>query len=276
MPDEKRGRLEEVADATAEAATAGGLAAGGALAVGASPGAAATMGALAMLPTIVGKLSAAVTRWRLDRHERWLTAVITGDGDDLAAERLGRTLEEQADEPWVKRVVIESIRRVDESLDDAIIPSLGRLAREYLNEHLPPDGFFRGLSRMLSDLSGEEFRALQSLIRDIAQTPVPFDIVQVIWETNRQGSKWVVPPRIQALNENGRHINFWLEPISHMDRLSIVLKAHGLACHDPAGNGDHPLSLFFSRSQAKRIRSIIQGVDVSPPIGRAAEDGPPK
>ncbi|OJH33994.1 hypothetical protein BON30_45935 [Cystobacter ferrugineus] len=74
-------------------------------------------------------------------------------------------LRAKAGEPLFQEVVLENLRSLDEALDDAVVPALARLMRMYVTESRRADAFFRGVRRLLSDLTGDEYADLCSLIR---------------------------------------------------------------------------------------------------------------
>lgn len=111
--------------------------------------------------TALSKIASAFDRKREKRKAAWLLALADGDTDATAIYRL----EEHADEDWAQSAVYESLRSVLDALDDAVIPALGLLCREYLLERKKADRFCRGFCRLLAELSMEEFADFRLLLR---------------------------------------------------------------------------------------------------------------
>lgn len=68
-----------------------------------------------------------------------------------------------------KAVFIDTVRAAETVVDEAVLPGLAMAMREYQREGRRPDGFFRGWTRTLMDLSGTEYAALHVLSRALAQ-----------------------------------------------------------------------------------------------------------
>jgi hypothetical protein len=78
----------------------------------------------------------------------------------------GAALEIRAllERPDFRRVVIEAVQAKLNSVADEVTVPLAMLMREYERTELPPDWFFRGVCRVLQDLSADELSELRSLI----------------------------------------------------------------------------------------------------------------
>jgi len=72
------------------------------------------------------------------------------------------------------------IRSTLDAADPAVVAPLGLLAREYIDGRKSPDAFFRGFTQLLSQVSGDDYRALQSLMRNINTSVLPDDELRVI------------------------------------------------------------------------------------------------
>jgi hypothetical protein len=77
-------------------------------------------------------------------------------------------LEANKDKPWARETVLESVRRLLESVCDEAAPALGALTAEYLREAREPDAFFRGAARALADFDKNELLDLRELLKDLA------------------------------------------------------------------------------------------------------------
>jgi hypothetical protein len=141
--------------------------AGALLSAGASPiGTALIAGASPLAAGLVGGafnflLTLTARRWHL-----WYDAYLDGKAQDPAL--VEAQLHAEAEDPVVQELVVENARALAEALTDSVVPVLARLTREYRAAKRRPDAFFRGMRRMLSDLSEDEFRTLGSLVLRVA------------------------------------------------------------------------------------------------------------
>ena len=71
--------------------------------------------------------------------------------------------------PKFRRVLVETVRAKLEALADEVTPALAMLMREYERTGREPDWFFRGLCRVLQDLSPEEFVELREFLGALAR-----------------------------------------------------------------------------------------------------------
>ncbi len=62
-----------------------------------------------------------------------------------------------------KDVFLLTVRTAEATVDDAVLPALAMLMREYQREGKKADSFFRAVSRLLQDLSADEFASLRAL-----------------------------------------------------------------------------------------------------------------
>jgi hypothetical protein len=56
-----------------------------------------------------------------------------------------------------KNIFLQSVRVAEAAVDEAVYPALALLMRQYVREGWPYDGFFRSCSRLLQELSAEEY-----------------------------------------------------------------------------------------------------------------------
>jgi hypothetical protein len=246
--DERKEKITRLGDAASAAVTAGAAA----LATGSTPEAAAIQAAAAAAAPLFGKLASRILQWRDTRRQKWLRSVLHSERtDDVAS--MSEFLDQNAEEEWVKHVVLESVRRVDEATDDAVIPALGRLARQYLDGKQAPDSFFRGLSRVLSDLGEDEFAALQALISFALQSSVERPLTFIVFDQDRV-------TLIRKRNPPADSGENW-EPVGnfvgarHVLHLLIV---NGLAVEpNLLGSKSHGGWCEIAETTAQRIDSII-------------------
>jgi hypothetical protein len=151
-------------DATTVAAAAGAAATVAGLGVGLAAGPAA---GLAAAGAVGGGLAGMATTWLARRRERrwaaWVHAYFNA-ADDVDPALVEAELHAKGQDPLIQDVVLEGARALDEALADVTVPALARLTREYVSGGKPADAFFRGVRRVLADLSVAEFETLRGFI----------------------------------------------------------------------------------------------------------------
>jgi hypothetical protein len=241
------------ASAAATAATAGAL-----LSAGVSPvGAALVAGAATVLAGLVGGgfkflVARAESRWHL-----WYAAYVEGFAEDPAL--VEAHLHAEAEDPIVQELVVENARAIAEALTDSVVPVLARLTREYKSAKRRPDAFFRGMRRVLSDLSEDEYGALRGLV-GLAASVDPRD--------NRM--RWVGLDRIgetvhlHALTvgdpvgslQSERHAESLWSPV--LERLFHLLDANGLATDTHAVAGvSNQYAFVLEIAVARRMKALF-------------------
>lgn len=96
-------------------------------------------------------------------------AYLANSSDEGAYADLRGLLEGAADRSENAKVVfIDTVRAAESAVDEAVLPGLAMAMREYQREGRRPDGFFRGFTRTLMDLSRDEYLALQAICRGLA------------------------------------------------------------------------------------------------------------
>ena len=119
---------------------------------------AAATGAGALIARPIGKLLNALATDEVRRLETYVNETLHGTRFDF--EGASDTFEALAGNPVARNTIMAGIRKLQEVLDDAAVPALGRLGRMYLSTDMPPDAFFRRCSRLLVDMSGHEMTLL--------------------------------------------------------------------------------------------------------------------
>lgn len=77
-----------------------------------------------------------------------------------------------------KEVFLQSVRAAEAAVEEAVYPALAMLMREYVREGKRADGFFRGISRTLQDVSADEYESLRAIVVGVARWPGPTAIVR--------------------------------------------------------------------------------------------------
>jgi hypothetical protein len=62
-----------------------------------------------------------------------------------------------------KNIFVQTVKTAEDVIDEAVLPALAMLMREYQRSGRPVDGFFRGLSRTLKDLAAEEYDTFRAI-----------------------------------------------------------------------------------------------------------------
>jgi len=129
-------------------------------------GAAAVAGGVALPPLaglVVGvAVRSGVAAWNR-RGERWWQGFLEAFGPASQEER-ERSLREGLKSENARQAVFVSVRSLLDALDDGVAEPLGRLAAEYYAQGKAADWFFRGLTRVLADLSATEYHAMRMML----------------------------------------------------------------------------------------------------------------
>lgn len=252
------------------------VASGGA---GAASSAVAGSGALlagffALFPAAVGLMIWAGFEWRKSRATSWWQSVCESGWE--TPEEVQGILEANQEHAWARETVLESVRRLLEAVDDAAAAPLGSLAAEYVKSRTAPDWFFRGLARMLAELSRAELQELSALARDIAEMSADGATVE------RQGdvdggevlrfTPHLAPPRdeVEEFSDQGATATAadvdseaYTCPASLL-RLCWLLKMNGLAKEGTSGyfgSTTGPNVMVVERSVFERIHSHLRAVE---------------
>jgi hypothetical protein len=121
--------------------------------------------AAASLHSAIGKLfQAAFDRRDQLEAANWaafIDALLAGQKDPRVVSEL---LAHAAENPVVQDLLAEAARLISDCLAPSVVPPIGKLVGEYSRESRKADGFFRGMRRLLTDLTEEEFRELRTIL----------------------------------------------------------------------------------------------------------------
>ncbi len=263
---------DEVTNALILAATSAGVAA---LSSGAGPGAAA------LLATVAPGVSL-VVHWTNERMVRrlktFLKAFLEGDHVGLSPEDVEAKLREAGADPRAREAILEALRAAGDALAEVVVPPLGRLVRTYAKEKCGPDVFFRGMRRVLTDLSEDEFEAFRDFVRraddvrfsgehpnslELLYSKTADDTDAELHATRRWAEELAPKPGSQSTT-GGRSRpeqkmeRIGLGPFDFAVRLFNLLKVNGLA---ETGLGVFGVSdsvqLLIDVKVLRRIRSIL-------------------
>lgn len=142
--------------------------------------------------------------------------------DAGAAAHLRAVLEE----PKFRRVLVETVRAKLEALADEVTPALAMLMREYERTGKEPDWFFRGLCRVLQDLSREEFAELLAFLGTLARALAnDRDAAWVTVAAVDRNAKVVIPLPGGTVNSYSTLTHIEVGP--HTNRLLRLMAASG-------------------------------------------------
>lgn len=124
-------------------------------------------------------IGARVSELLQERRERkldvWFKTIL--QDETRPPEAIAEEIRENLRNPQTADVVARSIRAALETPDEAVVPALARLAKEYIGGSLPIDDFFRGASRMLAECDAE---GLADLVTALTESAVIADNIHRI------------------------------------------------------------------------------------------------
>ncbi len=203
----------------------------GALATGSTHSQALVVGALAWGASLARPMSDWVGR-------RWKRL---GDGyapgaDGAAA--AGLLSDAANDNPESAASVIEMLRWVRDSLNEDVLPILGRILREYTDAHRPPDGHLRSIAGFLSDLDVGDLHEVRALLgyvlANVTEPQVQF--AELVAERTPTG--WVVKPLKAQADSTGPESPPREVVLTYPLRIFALLKSRLLGRDNPSGFPD--------------------------------------
>lgn len=188
---------------------------------------------LALALALIGLFPSAVTlgievvaRRQKAKVDVWWETLRSGVKGDTPGD-VREEIEDRIEEPHVHETVVESVRQVLDAHDPSVVPVIGKLSAEYYRAQRSPDGFFRGFSRMLADLSGEELRDFRRLMQALAK--IDNDGVRSLGALEVR--RYSLEGGLQLRVAPGAFIQYieWIDHPSSFRRLCHLLKMHELA-----------------------------------------------
>lgn len=254
MTDPKHDDKEKAAVALLPGA-AGAISTG--LVAAATPGVPASVAAATALVSLFPiAVMLATNRYFTDqkrRVDRWWKAVCERLGEDPEAVR--NEAEARADDPETAKVIAQSARELLNALDDAVVPALAALTAEYIKERKPADSFFRGFSRVLSEISANQLDILKTfVVNATALLPKEESIFTVACRPTDEG-----PAGTFALITDTPDIytiRYFDDDMAPSIQLFRAMTVNGMG-HD-AGRG--PLYLMLERRIIDRVGAIVGSV----------------
>jgi hypothetical protein len=184
-----------------------------------------------------------------DTEQRVAGLLVGATREGETPEEAARVIAEAGNDPATANTIVETMRRMTEALDPAVLPALGRLMRAYVDEGRAPDAFLRGSMRLLADLSADELEALRDLLSAIAGAinGQPFEIELVKLAAGGPGGR-------NALWITG--IGTVRDDFPHARRLCRLLAANGFATSVDV-DGENGIEAFVSELQP--LQEIVEG-----------------
>jgi hypothetical protein len=183
-------------------------------------------------------------------------ATIVEQSDAMSTEEITKLINERAADPALQGVVLDHVRHLLDAVDDCVVPALGTLAAQYLCKGRPVDDYFRGLSRVLCDLSFREFRGLQSLANGLANlgwsTPI-----RVYLAPRQEDMSVIVRPASGPGSDDEPPV---VQRVVSARRLIYLLKIQGLAEDDDAWlppNNTGTSMMVIEAPIAERIAQVV-------------------
>lgn len=245
-------------------AAVGKVAAGAALA---SQEAAMLGGALlAIFPAVVALATAAGFKRSKRRADRFYKTIVNewkGDSEKTAEEVAAEVEELIGERDDAADVIWRAVKGLLDAPSDRVALCLGVLAAEYLKDEKPADGFFRGVVRLLSDLSSREIDDLAAVLRLILTTTKRDTIAMMLGDRKEDGEKlphltWRISP--DAMEDYGTmgHAVSELRP-EDGPRLLYQLKINGLARDSTAAGffDQTVIDAVMDRAVAERLARLL-------------------
>lgn len=162
-----------------------------------------------------------------------------------------------------KAVFLQTVRAAEGSVDESVYPALAMLMREYVREGRSADGFFRGVSRTLQDLSADEYKGLRAIVLGVVEWPGPTSVVRrlrviptgyVVQVTDPGTSKARGAKDVACLQEHAAHI-FHLLDVNDLAEWQTDLIAVG-------ADSAETHAIAMHQDVAKRIATLIAPAEV--------------
>lgn len=212
--------------------------------------------------TLLSTAKALWSDWMDARQEQWLRHLI----EKVSPDDLKDIVENQIKhDPRKKSAILESLRALSQALDDAVIPALAALTAEYIRDDKAADGFFRGITRLLSDISAEELDSLRSLVRALMDADYKGPSLEVHYLPATPGYSGEAPDAVRLKlpgpSENGQPVYEALKArVPHGMRLFHLLKTYNIGRDNPGGFYDitsGPQVLRIDMDVVRRLDGLL-------------------
>lgn len=213
---------------------------------------------LAMFPGAVQLAVAHAANAQSKRARRLWEQYVKSFGGDATPEEAAGYVEAHASEPHVYESVTAAVRAMLDAVSEEVVPVLGALAATYSRDKVRPDAFFRGLARLVAELSAAEYHQLRSIVRcALAVRPTGPAIVQL--EFIGAGGD---PAKVHIMSwVAGRVQHELVADAPDALRIFQLVKVSALGRDNPAGFADTGLSgpqaVVFEHETLKRIGEFL-------------------
>ncbi|WP_242394813.1 hypothetical protein [Anaeromyxobacter oryzisoli] len=173
-PKQKKRRVPtELVATTAAVASSGAAIAGATSEIGVASGALGLVGGLA------GSVKVLYSAFQARQDERIKRLLEEAYFDIATDEDFASYIAELLLRPRIRHLLLESVRSALEAIADEVLPALAALMRDYERADKEPDARFRGFSRVLQELSAEEYSSFRGLFRTAVAVPDLLDSIQI-------------------------------------------------------------------------------------------------
>lgn len=154
--------------------------------------------------------------------------------DDADADAIDEVLQERARDPVVAEAIFEAVKRFFDAPSAEAAPTLGRLLGEYIRDKREADHVFRGVARLLADLSTDEIRTLRALAQAVQTWPWETTATHVHIATSAGAADevWLYPGNAAVIDRReGRELDDQrrvLDRHTHARLVALALRARGL------------------------------------------------
>ena len=190
------------------------------------------------------------------RFERWWR-VVTDDPTTPAEVIADRIRDEFS--PESAAVVRQSVRTLEDIVDDDVVPPLGVLAHEYLSASRAPDRFFRSMTTMLRQCDKADLAQLREVIAEaciVAETSAAVRINTLASESGEEIISVVQheplgPEEVAAAGPGARRSCGGIEAV----RIVYLLGSSGVGANHTVWGGN---AVVLSAELARRVNRVLR------------------
>jgi hypothetical protein len=254
MKKNKGKRIEKATpreNALIRIASKGSASAAAGAVVGGAPGALAGA-ATGLFSGLVEEIGDVLTERRKHRMAALLERILEEVGGN-DPEQVRSRIAALRDEPFFVDAIVEAFKKLDDSLDPAVLPSMAALVATYRGQAV--DAFFRGAGRLLADLVPGELASLHMMLAAVVRQRFPHGRLSVFTDGTGELS---IQKSVGDGEPEGRFVAVGSETeklgcnLSHAERVLYLLNAHGL------GVGDATNGISLDEATVRRLQAIIR------------------
>lgn len=144
----------------------------------------------------------------------------------------------------VQDAVLAQVRRVLEGVDRRVVPALALIARPVIQGSAKADAFFRGFSRVLADLSADEYDILRDMMHTCMNSFVSPEPIWLGVDETRQAILTARQPGDPDHSEASRSREIMPGLWREAKRLTLLLTSNGIATPQTEVERKHSVGLF--------------------------------